>query len=69
MPTLIPTVYWYVLVTAKTVTAFARSGVQHVDAGAGVAVDLKKSSVKQLIVTSMNLPANKKGNCFYKLSH
>ena len=42
MPTLIPTVYWYVLVTAKTVTAFARSWVQHVDAGAGVAVDLKK---------------------------
>ena len=44
MPTLIPTVYWYVLVAAKTVTAFAGSWVQHVDAGAGVAVDLKELS-------------------------
>ena len=46
MPTLIFTVYWYMLVTAKTVTALARSSMQYADAVAGWAVHLKKRSFK-----------------------
>jgi len=38
MSTLIFTVYWYMLVTAKTVTALARSSMQYTDAVAGWAV-------------------------------
>ena len=52
MSTLIFTVYWYMLVTAKTVTALARSSMQYADAVAGWAVHLKKKKFEKWLLES-----------------
>ena len=52
MPTLIFTVYWYMLVTAKTVAALARSSMQYADAVAGWAVHLKKKKFGKWLLES-----------------
>ena len=52
MPALIFTIHWYMLVTAKAVTALARSAMQYADTAARLApeVHLKKKKFEKRLM-------------------